>query len=268
MNESGDEEFRSDFPTAKNDTTEITAKVTARYFRAYAQMNNGYEPTGIVEEQFENGVLDDISEGIEMLPGFAYYIEYTATMADGSTETRTQAIILYDMEQRIADVFTGATFETANQVESARVDSAYSSILGDKMLDVQFGDHSEHLDARRQVFWSKTGVKVAGDQSTQRLEFLIYNPNDFAISMFNVIGINSMWTYGSIEPHTYLLWDPYSIPGYQVKLWGDGTTGDGLITDANELGRIGFYFDAEDGAAGHIYIGEFMATQPAAEPAA
>ncbi len=271
VNESGDEEFRSDFPTAKNDTTEITAKVTARYFRAYAQMNNGYEPTGIVEEQFENGVLDDISGGIDMLPGFAYYIEYTATMADGSTETRTQAIILYDMEQRIADVFTGATFETANQVESARVDSAYSSILGDKMLDVQFGDHSQAGDLMRQVFWSKAGVKVAGDKETQRLEFLIYNPNDFAIEMFNVIGINSMWTYGSIEPHTYLLWDPYSIPGYQVKLWGDGTpgNGDGLITEANELGKLGFYFKAEGGAAGHLYIGEFMATQPAAEePAA
>ena len=134
------------------------------------------------------------------------------------------------------------------------------------MLNVQFGDHSQKLDLMRQVFWSKAGIKVAGDKETQRLEFLIYNPNDFAVSMVNVIGANSMWTYGSIEPHTYLLWDPYSIKGYEHYLWGDGTSGngDGLITEANELGKIGFYFQAKDGAAGNLYIGEFMATQPAA----
>ncbi|MGN1078464.1 MAG: hypothetical protein ACI4ST_08095 [Candidatus Gallimonas sp.] len=262
VNESGTQDFRSDFPTAKNASTQITAKVTARHFRAFIQMNYGWSPTGIDEEQFENGVLTDISDGIDMLPGYTYYIEYTATMADQTTEKRTQTIIVYDMAERIADVFTGASFTTANQIESVTVENAYSSILGSKMLNIAFGDHSDALHLMRQVFWSKAGVAVAGDSATQRLEFLIYNPNDFAISMFNVIGINSMWTYGSIEPHTYLLWDPYSIPGYQAKLWGDGATGDGLISAANELNNIGFYFQAANGAAGNIYVGEFMATLP------
>ena len=109
----------------------------------------------------------------------------------------------------------------------------------------------------RQVFVTKTGIALAGDQATQRLEFLIYNPNDFAISMVNVIGTNSMWNYGSIEPHTYLLWDPYSIPNYAQHLWNDG-----LITSANELGTIAFYFKAENGEAGNLYVGEYMATLP------
>ena len=118
----------------------------------------------------------------------------------------------------------------------------------------------------RQVFWSKAGVAVEGDQSTQRLEFLIYNPNDYAVSMFNVIGYNSMWQYGKIEPHTYLLYDPYSIPGYAVNLWRNETTGagDGLIASDNTLATIAFYFRIDDGSAGNLYVGEFMATQPRA----
>ena len=265
VNENGTEEFRSDFPTAKNASTTITAKVTARQFRNYVLANNAYPPTGIDEAQFDNGVLDDISEGIDMLPGYAYYIEYTATMESGATETRSQAIILYDLETRIPDVFTGATITWANQVKNARIEDAYSPVLGTKMINVTFGDHAGS-QARRQVFWEKSDVAVAGDQSSQRLEFFIYNPNDFAISMFNIVGINSMWAYASIEPHTYLLWDPYVIPGYEHYLWGDGTpgNGDGLITAENKLGKIGFYFDAEGGAAGSLYIGEFMATLPQA----
>ena len=97
LNENGTEKFRSNFPVASNSDTVITATVTARRFRAYAQMNNGYTPTGIDEEQFKSGVLSDISQGINMSYGYAYYIEYTATMADNSTEKRTQIIILHDM---------------------------------------------------------------------------------------------------------------------------------------------------------------------------
>ena len=142
------------------------------------------------------------------------------------------------------------------------------------MLNVEFGAHDPDPSGMKvQAWWEKAGIKVEGTRDTQRLEFLIYNPNDFAINMFNVVGSNSSWVYATIEPHTYLLWDPYTIPGnpaanppvppYSNNLWTDG-----LITDANELGRIGFYIQAVNGAAGNLYIGEFMATQPAAEPAA
>lgn len=258
VNESGEEEFRSDFPTAKNDTTEVTAKVTARNFRSYVHAQYGTAPTSVDEEQFTSGVLDDISEGIDMLPGYAYYIEYTATMKDGTTETRTQTIILHDMEARVADIFTDMTFTTANQVSSVVVEDSFSAILGTKMLNVTFDDHSQNLDTMRQVFTTKTGVNVDGNRETQRLEFLIYNPNDFAIDMFNMVGTNSSWQYTSIEPHTFILWDSARITGYAQTLWTDG-----LITEANELGTIAFYFRVNDGKAGNLYIGEYMATQPA-----
>lgn len=56
-----------------------------------------------------------------------------------------------------------------------------------------------------------------------------------------------------MEPHTYLLWDPYSLSGWSEALWGDGSARqDGLITEANELGSIGFYFDAAEGKAGSL----------------
>ena len=214
-------------------------------------------------------MLDDISDGIDMLPGYAYYIEYTAKTADGTTETRTQTIILWDMAPFVPDVYTGASFRLANEAESVTVEEPDSALMGSRMLNIKFGDHSAHLDARRQVWWTKSGVKVAGDRATQRLEFLIYNPNDFAMSMFNVIGVNSSWGYITMEPHTYLLWDPYSLSGWSEALWGDGSARqDGLITEANELGSIGFYFDAAEGKAGSLYVGQFMATLPAAEAAA
>ena len=57
--------------------------------------------------------------------------------------------------------------------------------------------------------------------------------------------------------------------GWSEALWGDGSARqDGLITEANELGSIGFYFDAAEGKAGSLYVGQFMATLPAAEAAA
>lgn len=269
VNESGDQEFRSDFPTAKNASTEITAKATARNFRAAPYFNDLTPPTGIAADQFSQGVLDDISDGIDMLPGYAYYIEYTAKTADGATETRTQTIILWDMAPFVPDIYTGASFRLVNEAESVTVEEPDSALMGSRMLNIKFGDHSAHLDARRQVWWTKSGVKVAGDRATQRLEFLIYNPNDFAMSMFNVIGVNSSWGYITMEPHTYLLWDPYSLSGWSEALWGDGSARqDGLITEANELGSIGFYFDAAEGKAGSLYVGQFMATLPAAEAAA
>lgn len=64
VNESGDQEFRSDFPTAKNASTEITAKATARNFRA-APYFNDLTPPPALRQTSSAGVLDDISDGID-----------------------------------------------------------------------------------------------------------------------------------------------------------------------------------------------------------
>lgn len=274
VNESGTEDWRSDFPTAKNNDTVITAKAEVRYLREKGVVhdNFGWVPTTLVVDDpaFDEGILEDISDGITMREGFAYYIKYTATMADKSTETRTQAILCWDMAERIPDVFTGCTFNSVNSISSVTVEDSVSPILGNKMMKINF-DAFDNDDRLGQVRWTKAGVKVAGEKTTQRLEFLIYNPNDFVINMSNVIGtVNTVALYRPIEPHTYVLWDPYNSTWnngeYPAKLWDHG-----FITEENELDTIAFYLrsiaqNTAGGQAGSLYIGEFMADLPAAEP--